>query len=91
VAASNSTSPPPSPDDPPSRLDARRPRHGRSRQHLLDPVGNQHHTGALGRRRAILRGPAWPGSQHTLTLAACAYPDIVALAELLASSTADTP
>ncbi len=45
----------------------------------------QQHTGALNRRRAILPGPAWPGNQHTLTLAACAYPDIVALAELLSS------
>jgi hypothetical protein len=53
--------------------------------------GNQHHTGTLGRRRAILPGPAWPGSQHTLTLTACAYPDIIALAEMLAPSTADTP
>ncbi len=52
---------------------------------------NHQHTEALDRRQAILRRPAWPGNQHALTLTACAYPDIVALAESLASSTAGMP
>lgn len=43
------------------------------------------HTKALNRRRSVLRGPAWPSGRSALTLAACGYPDIVALAELLAA------
>jgi hypothetical protein len=46
---------------------------------------NRRFTKALDRRRALLRGPAWSGQQQSLTLAACAYPDLVALADLLVS------
>lgn len=37
------------------------------------------------RRRALIKGPAWTGTRQNLTLAACAYPDLVSLAELFVS------
>ncbi|MGV9387349.1 hypothetical protein ACWDRB_67085 [Nonomuraea sp. NPDC003707] len=43
-------------------------------------------TKALDRRRTMLRGPRWPGNQQqALTEPACAYPEVVALAEILAA------
>ncbi|MEV7930501.1 hypothetical protein [Kitasatospora sp. NPDC088779] len=43
---------------------------------------NRRFTQALDRRRAVLRGPAWAGHGQSLTVAACGYPEVVALAGL---------
>ncbi|MFJ7280839.1 TniQ family protein [Kitasatospora sp. NPDC098663] len=43
---------------------------------------NRRFTQALDRRRAVLRDPAWAGHGQSLTVAACGYPEVVALAGL---------
>lgn len=46
---------------------------------------NQRFTKSLTRRRTLIKGPAWTGNRQNLTWTACAYPDVVTLADLLIS------
>jgi hypothetical protein len=84
----------------PEITQAQRRHHRLIRQHSWKPVAqamndasricwswwdSRRFTKNVTRRRTLVKGPAWAGNRQTLTWAACAYPDLIALADLLVS------